>query len=465
MSDNVDKLVRRINTGDCVLFLGPDLFTGKDNASIYSSFSKGKCELMKKSGIKYDEQQEDNIYYTVTRYIKGITEQEKKEEDVQTSTSTEKVAFASFLKQNTLGNEMYKQLAKLPFCLTINANPDNYLHQLQQMQPIENRKYHFGYYDFMVDNNEARAEKTLPSEIDLNNFVVYNVYGDAANVRSVILNESDFIAYSRQVNLTGNGMPTVIKNFIKTGKVCLFLGFKYDSWPLKILLQSLGFSITIPEQNISFSYNGLAQYHADFYADELKFVFFNADKEEFIDKLYKRFTESSGTAGTPKEPVNAVFISKAFPRDSFQEEDKKIRDKISARLTSLISKGHLTVWAEDLKKASESESTLIDTKFKAADIFILLGSDALFDDDVDMLMQKAIALVQQDPRKQIVPVYVRHFNYKNIEGIHPGSWIPVEGTEPVPILDNPGTVDRKCTEVSNHISQLVSDIISKKANG
>jgi hypothetical protein len=463
-----DKLIPRIRDGDCVLFLGPELFLNKENNSLYSAFSKIKCDQMNKAQIKFDGSQADNIYYTVNRYIKGSNEQQQGR-SIENSISSEKKAFINLIDTSIKENELYSKLAKLPFYLTINTNPDDQVFRLQQAN-AGNRKYRFGYYDFTKENNEVQAEKDLPDEINPDNFVVYNVYGHATRdrARSIIISESEFVNFSRMVNLPGNGMPACIKNFIKNEKVCLFLGFRYESWPLKILLNALGFLADTTKQNISFVYNGLSMYQQDFYRDEMKFLFIESNANEFIDELAKRYGGADTDQGLtiqPEKPLKAVFISKAFPDNDDQKQDIRIREKISAQLRPLQLKGYISLWSEDLKMASENEPQLIKEKYESADIFILLGSDTLADQQVSVNMQSAIDLVKKDKAKTIVPVYVRYFSYDLIPGIDAQNWIPKMENKPVPIIDKEGNEDKKCTEVSEVIRKLIHDILLTQSHG
>lgn len=465
-----ETLIARIRDGDCVLFLGPDLFASAEKQSFYAEFSRQKCEQMKREQIDFDESQAGNIYYTMNRYIRGMSEIDKREQRLEsTSLLAEKRAFVSMLETMTSRNPVYQKLAALPFYLTINTNPDDELFRCQQKMG-GGRKYHFSYYDITRENNELVAQQDLPNEITPDNFVVYNVYGHATKekVRSVITSESEFIQFTRKVNLQNNGMPACIRNFIRNDKYCLFLGFKYDQWSLKILLQALGFSGDTPQKNISFADNGLSRYQRDFYRDEMKFLFIDNNTEEFINELSGKFG-AAPTGGTltiqPDKPLKGVFISKAFPSTDDEKEDIRIREKISAQLKPLQTKGYISLWSEDLKIASENEEELIRDKYNSADIFILLGSDTLADSKVMERMQSAIEITKQDPSKKIVPVYVRYYPVDQITGIEPGSWIPKADNVPIPVIDTGGNVDKKCTEVSDEIRKLIMEILSKKANG
>lgn len=463
-------LIDRIRDGDCVLFLGPDLFRDGENKNFYEEFSRRKTEQMKQEEIMFDETQSGNIYYTVNRYIRGMSDLQLVGRRLEsTSGLAEKRAFTTLIESGIKENTLYGKLAELPFYLTINTNPDDMLLRCYQKKAAA-AKYHFSYYDFMRENNELVAEKELPDEINPDNFVLYNVYGHATKerARSLITSEAEFIQFTRKVNLPNNGMPACIKNFIRNEKYCLFLGFNYEQWSLKILLQALGFTGDTPKQNISFAYNGLTKYHRDFYSDEMKFLFIDNNTEEFIDELVRRFGTDSPAptlAIQPDKPLKGVFISKAFPGNEDEKQDIRIREKISAQLKPLQTKGYISLWSEDLKIASENEAEIIQEKYSNADIFILLGSDTLADQQVSERMLSAIAITKQDTAKKIVPVYVRYYAIEQIDGIESSSWIPKADNKPVPIIDDGGNEDKKCAEVSDEIRKLITEILSKKKNG
>jgi hypothetical protein len=168
----------------------------------------------------------------------------------------------------------------------------------------------------------------------------------------------------------------------------------------------------------------------------------------------------------PPEPLKAVFISKVFPENDDQKQDIRIRDKIAAQLKPLQMKGYISFWSEDLKMAAENIPELIREKYGTADIFILLGSDSVFDEDIFSKTKMAIELVQKDRSRKIVPVYVRHFLYESIEGIDQQSWIPrADYNKPVPVIDDEGNEDKKCTEVCEAIRKLITEVLSKQGDG
>jgi hypothetical protein len=107
-----DDLIKQIREGDCVLFLGPDLFRDRDGKNIYEEFSRMKCGQMSQNKINYDESQSSNIYYTVNRYIRGMNDLQEQERRLESVSSlNEKRSFNSLIESSVRENDLYRQLA------------------------------------------------------------------------------------------------------------------------------------------------------------------------------------------------------------------------------------------------------------------------------------------------------------------------------------------------------------------
>ncbi|RXK86384.1 SIR2 family protein [Filimonas effusa] len=455
----IDQLLDRIKYGDCVLFLGPDILVDNRGMPLSVSYSHDICNRMQKANIDFDTTQQNDIYYSTNRYISGLNKLQSNNY-VKTTDLTIKREYNKFINDKASYTNLHKHLSKMPFYLTINTNPDDLIFKLIKEDIGTNQKCHFGYYDITKDNNEGRAEKDLPAEINTENYVVYNVYGHASDntASSVIIRESEFLDLSRKINTTGNAMPDVIKTFIKNNKICLFLGFQYDSWPLKILLRSLGFTQDVPGQNISFTYNGLLKHHADFYKDNLQFVFIDSEPSSFVTFLYERMQENISPDDIlkkiPDKPLNIVFISDLSDTED-SKIDTQIRDHIANTLQPLRYNGFISMWSEDLPTGGTDKQAELTRRYNEADMFIVVGTANLFAADYFSRIENALALTHEG-NKMLIPVYARDFLYNDISGITNNSWIPRENNKPVPVKED---LDRRglaaCEVIKTHITTIL----------
>jgi hypothetical protein len=465
VEDQIDSLLNRIKYGDCVLFLGPEVLVNTKGAALSYVYSNLICSKMVAEGIEYDDSRRDDIYYTVNRYIKGRNQIEKGL--IKTTELTLKRDYGNFLKANMKASETLEKLAKLPFYLTINTNPDDLINGLIQAN-IENRSCRFWYYDVNRNDNELQAENKLPGEINAENYVVFNAYGHSADdhLQSIIIREAEFLEFSKKINNINNGIPAVLKNFIKNNKICLFIGFQYESWPLKVLLHALGFSKEIPDQNISFNYRGLLKYQSDFFKDELKFMFIDSDPEGFIHSLYHRYLDlnipNQIITHVPKQKVKIVFISD-LSNSVDAKKDNAIRNKISGQLKPLEMKGQITMWAEDYLPSGTNIENVRRQCYSDADIFVLIaGASILGSEEYYSRIGEVLTLLEQNPRKKFIPVYASYFMYNAFDAISTNNWIPTDDAKPVPILDGTDSdIDRKvlcvCEKIKNQIFDILQD--------
>jgi hypothetical protein len=453
----INALTQRLQYGECVLFLGPDVLTTADGIPAANAFSAVLYNEIKSNNIEFDEQQKDNLYYTSGRYIKGINDAFKFQKETEHSL---KRKYGQLLQQ-VKPNSIFEQLAALPFYLTINTNPDEGFYGLLKQQN-GNGKCSFGYYDYTRKDNELLSGQQLPAEINSENRVVYNVYGHnhPERIRSLVTAESHFIEFSRAVNLPGNGMPNAIKNFISGGRICLFIGFRYGRWPLKLLLTALGFSKEVPEQNVSLLYDTESKHDFHFYRDELKFAFLSGGYREFTGQLYNSYRAmgTPASAATPEKPVHIVFISDITEADEDAKKDRKIRDNICKQLKPLEQNGYISQWTESIKLAGTDREQVLNEQYNNADIFVVIASGQLPATEYFSRIAKAKEAAAQHRNKKIIPVYGRHCLI-NQYPFEEKEWIPrSSGNQPEAVLVLNTDEDRKIMEVAKYIQDCAFTI-------
>jgi len=460
--EDLDVFIERIKFGDCVLFLGPDLFRDAKQESLYRNYSLSKCRQMEARQIEFDSTQEQNLNYTVNRYIDGLNEHISAML-IKPDQLMEKRNFSEFIKKNLSVKQLYDKLALFPFQLVINTNPDRTIYDSFSEKLGEDRCC-FWYYDFNRQDNEQVAESHLPLEITPDKTVIYNVYGyDApASTPSILLGETDYLEFVRKVNMPQNGLPVSIRNFIRNNRICLFIGFQHESWTLKILLQALGFSEQT-RNNFTFPADRWLPHVEHFYRGSFNFSFRHPGAEVFVDKLYQRFMQNAVPVPSATRLVQLVFICCTASADGDDyRKDLRVRDKIAKQLKPKQLEGKISIWADDIA-GGEHKVEVRNERYAAADIFIVIGSDLLYDEKVHANFTHACQLLKQDPGKRIIPVFARHFLLEQVKEIPHGDWIPRNAAGPVPVLDEGRDEDKTITEACSRILEII-DQVSKEVS-
>jgi TIR domain/SIR2-like domain len=127
--------------------------------------------------------------------------------------------------------DFHRNLAQLPFRLCVNASPDDLMHTAL----VEaGKKPQRGRYSF---------RRPLPHELRVPNAeepLVYHLFGHWEDPSSLILTEGDLIEYLVKMVQGAPGVPDEVRSVLgDEAKSCLFLGFGFQNWYLRVLLQVL----------------------------------------------------------------------------------------------------------------------------------------------------------------------------------------------------------------------------------
>lgn len=463
--------------GQCVLFLGPDLLTGKDKVPLYQEFSHTLFQELqqlakeKDKKIFFDEQRKGDLTYTSERYI------HERNRLLGYTSVTEiglKKRLSQYIDDHAFTGSMYQQLSELPFYLILNASFDRHIYELiKKNRTGEDVQHFFAYYDNYKGKNETNTRSRLPDEIDYYNNVVYNVFGfmgekkdkpqpSFANCESIILKELEFMNYSKNINLPDNGIPSIITNFLNRDKTCLFLGFQHEDWHLKILLKALSFPKETTDKNSYSLWNfDRISSHNHFYEDEMKFLFIPQNPELFVDTLYRTCMPESQEAPRPASPrlkrtVNIVYISD-LSDDRETEYDQDILDRVSGQLKGLETNGMITQWSEALLKASDNRQQEIQRRYEQTDLFVVLAGVTFLSSKYYERLELAVSMTGKNPSAKIIPLYLRHFSIPDIPGIQKGQWLPVDQAgQPTPIKSGPeDEQDKKIKDICEFIIKQI----------
>lgn len=152
------------------------------------------------------------------------------------------IAAIATMRKDEIENDAYSLLARLPFYVYINTNPDNLLVQAlgeAGKQPVVDfarwnpRLMNFQKYPSPYE--QAREKNYVP---DAQHPLVYHLFG-ALRVRdSLILSEDDFFDYLMWVNQAQPQLPGPVGSALSE-KGLVFLGFGLQDWNFRVLFRSI----------------------------------------------------------------------------------------------------------------------------------------------------------------------------------------------------------------------------------
>jgi hypothetical protein len=263
----VDTIARSINKNECVLFLGPEMLQCIDSKNKLVAFNRFfSMELSRRldnAGVYYDKDLSDTISYISNRFeeMPNVANRELGMEVVKS------------FKNAQIYKPVFDKIAQLKFPLIINTNPDDLLEQVYKKT---NTPYVSDFYD---RSNQNITENT----IDDSKCIIYNIFGSFKNPYSILLTDNDRVQFSKNVVKNEPKLPPVIKMLLDN-KCCLFLGFNFQEWHLKILIDCLGLTKK-EDQTFALLMDNENESSVEHFEKNYKFYFIDEDINKFLDEV------------------------------------------------------------------------------------------------------------------------------------------------------------------------------------
>lgn len=375
------SLIYAIKNKKCILMLGPDASLEEENGTLLpltKILTKRLLgEINRDLGAQIDT---SNLAQVSQYYIKA-----KKN-------NTLLAEVARFFKEKEgLTSDLYRDLAVLPFYLTITTTLDNmFLEALKR----ESKNPGVGWYNFRTPPQKNVEIK------DSDNPLVFYLYGNIEEEKSLLLAESDFLNFLVDMMSRDNPIQENILNELHDkGKFFLFLGFGFRQWHLRILMHVLK---VCQKESCSFA---LEHYESEniskLQLQETVFFFNNndynihilkTDIHEFVRELRLEFEKTSNKPGKfeNEEMEQEVFVCHAGENTnkSREFESEEIGPEIfichagenkeyAAKLNRKLKDKGFRPWYDKKLHGGDEWDPFIRQKIDQVDYFVVLQSNAL----------------------------------------------------------------------------------------
>jgi hypothetical protein len=272
--NRIKKIAWAIAHKECVLFIGPELLQCKNGANIEAFnrlFARDITGKLNKNKIYYDKGQSNSLSYIADRYesIKGASNRDMG-----------KLALSSFnASKPMLYRNAYDKIAQLNFRLIISTNPDDILEEEYQKRGLQKDvDFISGFYDRSNQNRNAAA-------YDENKKMIYKIFGSFQSHSSILFTDNDRVQFSKNVVKDNPQFPPEIKVALEN-KYYLFLGFDFQEWHLKILIDCLGLTKADKEEkSFALLLDNVNDSNIEHFERNYKFYFINKDIETFLDDV------------------------------------------------------------------------------------------------------------------------------------------------------------------------------------
>lgn len=287
-----DLTLDTILHGNCILFLGPEVFTTADGKTLDE-------QLLDYIGAKEDPE--------VKVYQDGLFFFRMKQKRTQTY-----LKIRRFFQESSFAstNQLFQKIARIPFHCILTVTPDNQLSNTFKELKIRHKT---GFY---WKKRAAGQSAPLPSmQVPL----LYDMLGSIEKPESLVLTHDDLYDYLESI-FQGQGLSAKLRDhIINEAQSIIFLGLPFDRWYMQLLLRVLHlhkdeeFMRFAASQELSSDIKTLCKEQF-----EINFVPYNINS--FIDELYQR-CEQLGQLRNLSEGQDSYIqqLRKLIAKDQLEE--------------------------------------------------------------------------------------------------------------------------------------------------
>jgi len=384
------KILEDIKNQRCILFLGPLMTTvrykGRETSLTEMVCSQVTETLVANNILTQGIDVQRNPYYVMSKYINYLGGRKQLEDQFVTLNSkfVEGPSFA------------YNSLSKIPFNTIINFGYD---HLMESALYEGGYEFQFEYYDYSGDRKQYLKDSDDPASIlDDKKQLVYNLLGSLFEKRSQILTEDDQLEFMRQIAGDRKIPDNVISRIRddKEGKSYIFLGFNFEEWPFRFLLDLLD----VPKKMKTSASPKLRNYNIalmtqEFYEERFGLKFLNASPEEFTRELIEEY--------------NKIIFAHKHGYISYHTSDEEYVNAFLGHLENAGLSKRINFWHKANLEGGELTNKVIGEQIEKATVYIpFINRHFVNDPDLQQEMRSMLAR----PNAMIFPVISRNCEYQ-----------------------------------------------------
>jgi hypothetical protein len=335
------SIARKVKDGSCVLFLGAGAMMAEAENGQFEPLSDLCAKhLAKKYKLELGAGEEYSLSYvsSVLR-VRSLSTDNVLQEDV--------AAFYTSMADNCTLHPMLEQLTDLKFRIVINAAPDNFITQLydQIAQP-----YFPDFYNFYKPSSGFTFDFEKDPRV-----LIYNLLGTYRKPESLVLTYKHQLNYIKKIvsEQQNERLPDALTNAFKDFRHHLFLGFDFDEWALRLMLDTLYKNV---RENIqSYAYPSKTEEPTEshtkvFFQGEFGMQFPAVDMETFVTNLVQHYNNLSDqpSSSNAEMPVAKVLVlhNDAADKAGYEQLMKYLRVLPAQYITlaDATGQGDVTAW-------------------------------------------------------------------------------------------------------------------------
>lgn len=398
------KLKRDFDEARCVLMIGPNLAGIEKDGEVVpmvEELSNYLADFLDQEGIDYDQDAKRNLPYIALRFfsIKGARRVDL--EDLS----------KDFIQQHSKKiPDTYLALAKLPFHIIINTNPDDYMEQAMRREGKQPQSLYYNFRrdtEISIDFDKINAENPL----------IYNLFGSLNKTESLVLTEEDQLEFTRNVVKDDPRIPEEILGQFDDRKTYLFFGFNLENWQFRLLLDGLKLkdeNTTLSPRASRFPVSAMTK---TFYEERFSFQFIDKEAEDFLGELQVQVLPKQQEGG---QKAKKVFLL-------YNEKDESYKNNLENNLSQLIKNAEIILDYPQKFLAGTDNADVLEALKKADIILPLLSPNFLADINLmDMLLPLASEL-DQNEQTILRPIIARPCDWRENQSLRTKNPFPENG--------------------------------------
>lgn len=337
-----------------------------------------------------------------------------------------------------------EQLTDLKFRIVINTTPDNFVTRLYDQIA---QAYHADYYNWYKPATGFNFDFEKDSRV-----VIYNLLGTYQKPESLVLTYKQQLGYIKKIvgEQQNERIPDALTNAFKDFRHHLFLGFDFEDWALRLLLDTLYKNVRDNVQPYSFPTKEERPAEADtkvFFQGEFGMQFPKDTLENFVANLVSEYQklDSPATASSTQAARAKVLVlyNEAADKDGFDLLSKHLRS-VPAQFLSLSD-----------STGQDQQAWLRKTMDECQVVLPLLSADFY-----DAAKNAAVPLLEEiaqknNPRKGflVMPILL-----KNVTLDGPLAQLPtLRPTDKQPIMGG-GKESQYATEIAEGLKKYIENL-------
>ncbi len=335
------NIARKVKEGSCVLFLGPAALAAKDNDGSWQAITD-LCarHLADKYDLTFGADEDCNLPYVASllRVNNRSTDNVLQEEVAK---------FYTDIAEKCELHPALEQLTDLKFRIVINTTPDNFVTRLYDQIA---QAYYTDYYNWYKPSTGFNFDFEKDSRV-----VIYNLLGAYHKPESLVLTYKQQLSYIKKIvgEQQNERIPDALTNAFKDFRHHLFLGFDFEDWALRLLLDTLYKNVRDNVQPYSFTTKDELPTESDtkvFFQGEFGMQFPKDTLENFVEILvaeYKKLgTPAAASSNQPPRAKVLILHNEAADKDGYDLLLKNLRN-LPAQFVSLadaVGQGDIQAW-------------------------------------------------------------------------------------------------------------------------